>query len=74
MSQRNITRRWREISDLNGSNATEGPQIAIANPRMLLLDLLHESASDVETCVGTMEGFGFEAHCCEVAAHLESER
>ncbi len=49
-------------TDLDGSDTTESPEVAIAYPLELFLYLFHDATSNVEAVVGTMRGFGLEAH------------
>jgi hypothetical protein len=43
---------------LHGGDAREGPQVAVRDPRELLLDLLHQRAGDVQAGVRAVEGLG----------------
>jgi len=47
---------------LDGGNTSKSPQVTVADPRELLLDLLHERTSDIQSSVSAMQGFGFETH------------
>ncbi|KAJ3508430.1 hypothetical protein NMY22_g16622 [Coprinellus aureogranulatus] len=59
-------------TNLDGGDTTESPEVTVGDPRELLLDLLHQVASDVETSVGTVKGLGFESHGSIVAgAHSQ---
>lgn len=55
-------RREKKKSYLNCGDTTKSPEVTIAYPGMLLLDLLHEVASDVKTVVGAVFGFRFKTH------------
>ncbi len=63
----------RSQTDLDGSDTTESPEIAVAYPLELLLYLLHNATSDMETIVGTVRGFRLEAHGSIVAV-FENQR
>ena len=54
-------------TDLDSTDASKSPQVAIADPRELCLDLLHELASDVETIVRAVKRLGLETHGSIVA-------
>ena len=54
---------------LDGSDTSKGPQVTVADPRELSLDLFHQGSGNVQAVIGTMEGFGLEAHGGVVAMH-----
>jgi hypothetical protein len=54
-------------TNLNCGNTSESPKITIAYPRELLLDFFHKVASDVQTCIGTMDRLRLKAHGSVVA-------
>ena len=49
-------------TDLDGSDTTESPEVAVTNPIKLFLYLLHNAASDVETVIGAVRGLRIETH------------
>lgn len=53
---------------LDSTNAGKSPEVTIANPVKLGLDLFHQCTSDVETIVCTVKSLRFEAHCSIVTA------
>ena len=61
-------------SYLNGGDATERPEVTVADPREFCLDFLHQVAGDVKTGVGAVNRFGLEAHSGVVAiSRIESD-
>jgi len=40
---------------LNGSDPCEGPEVTVAYPGELFLDLFHHTAGDLEACVGIVK-------------------
>ena len=55
---------------LYGSNTSKGPQVSVANPGELGLDLLHQDSGNVEAVIGIMESLGFETHSGVVTTHF----
>ena len=55
---------------LDGSNTSKGPQVTVADPRELDLDLLQQNSSYIQAVVGTVDRLGFKAHGSIVAVHF----
>ena len=47
---------------LDGSDTSKGPQVTVADPRELGLDLFHQGSGNIQAVIGTMDGLGLEAH------------
>lgn len=56
------------IANLNGANTGECPKVPVTDPRVLGLDFLEETTSDVQAIVGTVKSLWLETHRCIVAA------
>lgn len=55
---------------LDGSNTTKGPQVTVADPRELRLDLLQQGSCNMQAVIGIVDGLGLEAHGSIVAIHF----
>lgn len=59
---------------LDGANTGECPEVPVTNPRVLGLDFLEETTSDVQAIVGSVKCLGLETHRCIVAVkHIISQ-
>lgn len=55
---------------LNSGDTTESPQVTVADPRKLGLNLLQQNSGNMQAIVSTMKGLRLETHSRIVAAQL----